>query len=201
MDINSLPSNSKKKQEVSIPKHENKVVVSNNVQIKKKSEINNISKKVLGDDIGNIISWVGKEIILPSLKRLADDTFHGILYRGEPTRPINNAQKSNAYWVSSQGTPAYKISNNRNYINSYDYNDLEFDSRLDADSVLSELCDMLERYQFVSVMDYYEVSGVTGYDYTADKWGWTDLTSAKIIFDRNGHYIIRFPKAIPDPRR
>jgi hypothetical protein len=69
-----------------------------------------------------------------------------------------------------------------------------FDTKKDANKVLSGLKDILERYNVVSVADLHDLVGESG-SYTDNKYGWTDLKEMKIVKKTNG-YMLRMPEVI-----
>lgn len=75
-----------------------------------------------------------------------------------------------------------------------DHNDIIFDTRSDAEAVLDALENIIGIYGQAFIIDYYELCGVTDYDYAASKYGWTDITKASINRVNNG-YLIKMPKA------
>ena len=64
-----------------------------------------------------------------------------------------------------------------------------------AVDVLNQMDDSIAEYQVVSVADFYDLVGLPA-PYTGNNYGWTDLSSAKIVGVRDG-YIIRLPRAVP----
>lgn len=71
--------------------------------------------------------------------------------------------------------------------------DVTFDNRYDAEEVLGALRDVLEETDEVSVADYYELAGVS-HTYMDRRYGWTNLVNSYISKNRDGDYIINFPK-------
>lgn len=79
---------------------------------------------------------------------------------------------------------------------SYSYDDLIFDMRGDAEVTLSRMYELLGTYRAVSIADMFDLAGVTSPNgYTDNKYGWTDLSEARVV-RVNGGYIIDLPRAI-----
>ena len=70
------------------------------------------------------------------------------------------------------------------------------DNRADAEEVLDSMLATIDKYGIVSVADMYDLVGITG-NYTDNKYGWTDLRSARIERERDGGYTINLPRALP----
>lgn len=73
-----------------------------------------------------------------------------------------------------------------------DLQDLIFETRGEAEEVLTNLLDIIADYQVVSVADLYDLVGITA-PFTANRYGWTELGSANVSRIREG-YIINLPK-------
>ena len=59
---------------------------------------------------------------------------------------------------------------------------------------MGEIC---ENYEFVSVADMYSIAEVSNDNYTLNKWGWTDISGAKVVPVSGGGYSIKMPRAMP----
>ena len=77
----------------------------------------------------------------------------------------------------------------------FDYDDIVFESRGEAELVREQMVDMIERYGFVTVADMYDMADLTS-PYTSNKYGWTNIRSAEAVRVRDG-YILKLPKAMP----
>lgn len=74
--------------------------------------------------------------------------------------------------------------------------DIIFDSRENAYLFLDELNKIIADYGVVSVADMHDLAGIACANFTATKYGWTDLSEVKVIRGRNG-YFIKFPRVVP----
>lgn len=202
--MENYTSNShKSKEQPALPEKKAKKVVSGKVQTKKRSEIRKFTDIFVAGDLASVGDYLLYDIVVPNIKRLVEDiSVSGI-------RMFLHGKDGAKSGGSSYGAP--KISY-RNYYeqdkrdvkssrddyrarNRFDYDEIVFDSRGDAEVVLTQMDEMLDRYKVVSVLDMYDAAGITP-PYTADKYGWTDLHSASIVPVRNG-YVIKLPKAFP----
>jgi hypothetical protein len=78
----------------------------------------------------------------------------------------------------------------------YEYDELLFDSRGEAESLLKDLDSYIRQYGMVSLAQYYEFAEMTS-DHTSNKYGWTDLRGAKVVPYRGKYRIANLPKAEP----
>ena len=69
------------------------------------------------------------------------------------------------------------------------------DSRGEAEEVLARMDELISTYGIVTVADFYDMCGITC-DYTANKYGWTNIRNAQVVRVRDG-YMIKMPKSMP----
>ena len=53
----------------------------------------------------------------------------------------------------------------------------------------------IANYGIASVADLYDLAGITCRNYTANRYGWTDIQSAKVIRTREG-YTLQLPRTV-----
>ena len=70
-----------------------------------------------------------------------------------------------------------------------------FEHRRDAETALDELVEIIARYGFASIADFYDLAGATCRTFSANKYGWLDVRTARVVRVREG-YIIKFPRPI-----
>lgn len=73
------------------------------------------------------------------------------------------------------------------------YEDIVFETRADANRAIESLCDVIESYGQASIGDLFDAAGISGGDYTDRRWGWTNISSARITPVRGG-YVLDLPK-------
>ena len=79
---------------------------------------------------------------------------------------------------------------------SYEYDELLFETRGDAESVLDAMNEIIAQYEVVSVADLYDLANVSNDNYAANKYGWTDIAGCRAVRVRDG-YILKLPKPMP----
>lgn len=171
--------------------------------VKAKPRKKGIAERLVIGLIGNAeqdgaLKYIGKEIIMPSIKDLSYNAIQSLasslLYGQDGQRPpVNksystrpNAQRTNYQSAYGSNPPVQKSKNVRQ-----DVEDYILETRQDAVIVLDSLIDQCERYGSVSIADYYDLVGVDS-TYTQGKYGWSDLSRARIITNRHG-FTIAFP--------
>ena len=201
--MSGYPGNShKSKDEKSTkPTGEKKIQkrVSKPAKTKKKGELRKFAEEFIVDDVKNIKTYVVTDVLIPTIK----DTIWDILTNTLDMFLFNGSKEHRR-----RGKSAPKISY-RDYYDSkndrgrkyevrdrFDYDDLEFDSRGEADAVLTGMLETIDTYGVVSVSDMYDMADVTA-PYTGNRYGWTSLRNAEVVRVRGNAYIIKLPKAKP----
>lgn len=193
MDTN-YPSNShkSKKKDKEIQK-----VVSGEVKTKKTSELKKIASIFVPEDVDDVKTYILTEQIIPTARDLIFDILKTMIYGGDlrDYRRGTSARTSYERYYDNRTSRKAGTSRNRN---SYDYDDIIFPSRGEAEDVLENMDDLMERYHNVSIADFYELAGLDC-PHTYNKYGWDDdnnLRNAKIVRYGDG-YMIKLPKARP----
>ena len=196
--------NSHKSKEQPIPDKKTGKVVSGKVKTRKKNEIRKFTDIFVASDLSSVGDYLFYDIVVPNVKRLLEDiSISGIRMflhgkDGARTSDRGFSQPKISYRSYYEGDKRESRPPSRDDYRSrgrFDYDDLVYDTRGDAEVVLTQMDEMLDRYKVVTVLDMYDAAGVTP-PYTADKYGWKDLHDAKIVPVRDG-YVIKLPKAFP----
>lgn len=190
------PNSYRTKYEKDLPEPKKKIekVISGNVKSKKKGELSKFVGAFISEDASNVKSYLLMEVLIPSAKKAVSDIITNgleLLFYGETIGKKKGVSSKISYKnYYEEDRPR----NNRVSTHSaYDYDELIFDNRGEADNVLSRMDELIYTYGLVSVADLYDLVGKTG-DYTDNKYGWTDIRNAKIVRVRDG-YIIKMPRA------
>lgn len=191
-------SNSHKSKEAqaetpAVEKRKVEKVVVGQVKTKKKSGLSKVFGNIVSEDARDIKSYLVKDIVIPTIKKTITETVDMILYGGS-----SKSRSSIPFRVSYRSyydEPRTRDARTPVPTAGYSYDDIIIGSRGEAEEVLSALNDMIDTYQIASVADLYDLVGLTG-NYTDNKYGWTNLSSADVIRVRDG-YMLKLPKAMP----
>ena len=203
-DVEYKPNSHKYKAEQAAKQneqHKKKIekVVSGTAKTKKKSEMSKFKDIFISEDVSNVKSYVLMDVLIPAMKKtLLDIVTTGadmILYGDERG--------------SRQRAPSERVSYRRCYDQrddrsidrvrtrtGYSYDDIILTNRGEAEEVLSRMDELIDQYGVVSVGDLYDLVGITG-TYTDQKYGWTNIRTAKPQRLRDGGYMLMLPKALP----
>jgi hypothetical protein len=166
-------------------------VISGTVRTKKKSGFSKFRDELLPDNTPSIKTYIIKDVVIPTIKRVISDTVDIFLYGSTKKERTTGTRISYRDYYDS---PSKRVET-QTRVTGYTYDDVIFDSRGEAEQVLSQMNDLIDTYQMVSVADLYDLVGITG-NFTDNRYGWTNLRNAEVQRVRDG-YVIRFPKALP----
>lgn len=169
-------------------------VVSGKTKKNEKSEIQKFGEALIPEDRETVKSYIIYKVLVPFFKRALVDGLNVLLYgEGAPKSSDRIGEKvsyRNRY-NPDQDRPRQSVQRGIR-----DYDQILFDERGDAEVVLEAMNDVIERYQTVSVADMYELAEYPFDNYTLNNYGWSDISSAKIMPVRDG-YIIKLPRPFP----
>lgn len=192
--MENYPSNSHKAREEVAEKKVEKVV-SGKTSTKKKSGIRKLSDTFLSEDVSNVKSYIFSEVLLPAAKKLVSDIITNgtnMLLYGEIKNKKGNSSKVSYSRYYDDRSRDYRSPVVRN---NFDYDEIIFETRGDAEAVLDAMYDILNQYKVVSVAELYDLASITTHNYTCNNYGWIDLRGSSVVRVRDG-YILKLPRAL-----
>lgn len=192
----------KQKNVPAIPEKKVEKVVKGKVKTKKKSEISKLSDVFISDDASNVKSYILMDVLVPTIKKaivdIGTDALNMIFLGG--TGRGKDSRRGNVNYVSysrfSEPRDRFSDSESRRPSTRFDYDNLIFETRADAEAVIEQMIDIIERYGVATVADLYD-SLEMSHPYTSNDYGWTSLRNADVIRARGGGYALKLPKALP----
>lgn len=170
-------------------------VVTGGTKIRKKSTLTKMANEFLPGDVDDVKRYVLRDVLIPTIKRTISDVVDMLL--GVNTTPRSSSPAGTRVSYRSY----YDARNDRRESTAlrprstpYSYDDVVFDRYDDAAEVLLRMRELVSRFDAVSVADLFDMTGNVG-NYTDNKYGWTDLSDARIERVSDG-YIIRLPRPI-----
>lgn len=172
-------------------------MVTGAAKTKKKSEARRFLSIFAPDDAENVKSSILSDVIVPGVKAAIADVISIVLF-GDTGRI--GSRKSGGSRIAYQKYYDDRRDDRREYGRpraavGFEYDDIIFETRGDADLVLDQLESAIAKYEVASVADLYDLAGVTCRNYTANRYGWSDIQSAKVVRTSEG-YVIRLPRAV-----
>lgn len=179
-------------------------ITSKKATIRKKSPLVRFREVFFGDDARSVASYVAQDVLLPAAKDMISDavtqTVERILFGDSSPARRGTSRSSNAsYTPYHRASASYKKSSgtsdrrgDRRKRASHDFDDIEFDTRAEAEVVLDRLYDLVNDYDYATVSDLYDLVGIDA-KFTDENYGWYDLRGSTIRRIRSG-YILDLPK-------
>jgi len=198
----NYPDNSysarEQQQKTDQPERKLEKVVNGETKTRKKSEVKKFASFLVPEDTENVKSYILMDVIIPGIKNAIADVVSIILF-GEAGR-LGQSRKSSGSKISYQKYYRDDRDNRRSDGRlaasvGFEYDDILFETRGDADLVLDQMESAIDIYSVVSVADLYDLAGITCRNYTAHNYGWTDIRNAKVVRVRDG-YILQLPRTV-----
>lgn len=197
------PNSHKSKEETAVAEtsKERKIqkVVSGKVKTKK-NDGRKLANMFISEDATNVKSYIILDVLVPTIKKtlfdIVTDSLDMILNGGTGSRKSKSGNKVSyrSYYDDGRNSRSHDRENNYRSGSRFDYDDLVFDTRGEAEAVREEMLDVIDRYGFVTVADMYDMADLSA-PYTSSKYGWTNIRTAEVVRVRDG-YILKLPKAL-----
>lgn len=176
-------------------------VVKSRVTTQKKSIGQKFSEAFLSDESGGVGSYIYNDVLIPALKDTFVDMVEGAinmaLYgdtrrRSRGRSSISRTSIERIPYDDRFGSHSKRRSAPRGRAR-YEMDNLVFDSRADADTLLDTLTEYLDKYDSVSVGDVFESLDIPtqANDF---RYGWYELGGAHIRKSRDGGYVLEMPR-------
>lgn len=186
-------------------------VVTNNVEKRKKSLFKRFTSVFIGGDSKTVIHYVLTEVLLPQAKDMiteaASQGFERLIYGDGVSRPgrrgigVPRPQGSgvpyNRYATRGNNPIGRAGGEDRRphaEPRSQNIDDILLATRVEAETVLDRMYDLLKEYESASISDLYSLVGWSS-NYVDQKWGWMDLHGSQVRRTHDG-YILEFPRPV-----
>lgn len=200
-----LKPNSHAYKEQQKKEHKTEKVVQGEVTTRKKSLVKRAEGAMLSEDASTVKEYLFWDVLIPAVKELVaesvkkavDAIFYGdrrtssSLERNKGTTYVryDKASYDRPYRSSSSRSARVEPRTSYNRRAAHDFDDIILESRTDAENVLDALVDSTMNYGLVSVADFYEMVGLDP-KYTDWKWGWYELSKARVERVRSGYIVV-----------
>ena len=181
--------------------HKSEKIVKGKVKTRKQTFGRKVARAIFAEDLPDVKEHVVWDVIIPgirdgirnSLINIVESIFGG---------GISNGSRSGGSRVSYRngGTAYDRQFNNRSRRSEgmYTFEDVIFDNRGEAEEVRDQLNYNIERYGYVSILDYYDMCGLRTRPADAN-FGWTNIQYATV--ERvSGGWLLRLPDVMPIER-
>ena len=187
---------------VEVPEKHADKVISGEVKTKKRSLIKRFTDIFFKESLTDVKTYIVQDVIVPAIcENIVDiiTSTAGMLFLGEATRRIRGRGQSNGSKISydkmyngrQEKMPSYSRSKL-----AYNFDDIWFENRGDAELVLESMFDILNsEYRQVTVADLYDLVGKST-TFTQNKYGWRDLRGARVAVSPSRGYFLDLPKCM-----
>lgn len=176
-------------------------VVKSRVTTQKKSLGQKFGETFLSDESGGVGLYIFNDVLIPALKDTFVDMVEGAInmaFYGDTRRrsrgrsSFSRGSVERISYDDRFGSHSKRRSAPRGRAR-YEMDNLVFDSRADADTLLDTLTEYLDKYDSVSVGDVFESLDIPtqANDF---RYGWYELGGAHIRKSRNGGYVLEMPR-------
>ena len=187
-------------------------VVVGTATTKKKTELSKFAGKLFSiEDKETLKSHLVDDVLIPGIKNtildiIIDGASRALGGRGRGRTTYSSGGSKVSYrdfygGGSSQPAVAGGGASNRP---RFDFDEIIFPTRGDAEAVRDQMTDVIDRYGFVTVGDMYDMADLPQ-PWTSQKYGWeknsngNPMAHSSVIPVRDG-YVIKLPKASPIER-
>lgn len=194
-------SNSHRSKEENSKTTERKVqkVVSGKVKEKKKSGVRKFADTFISEDVGSVKNYIIGDFIIPLIQKTICDIFEEIpktIFYGKSRNKRSSGDRvSYRSYSDRRDYRRYDDPRDSRSRTRFDSDDIIFDSRGEAEKVLSVMDEIMDEYELVRVSDFYDLAGLSC-PYVWNDYGWTNIRNAEVVRVRDG-YVIKMPKATP----
>lgn len=219
METSEFPSNSNKaKQAAAQPAPEKKIeqVVSPGEAVRRKKSLGKRFREffITSEDPRSVAEYLWQEHIATGIRDLIFDTasaglerkLYGDTYRGGARRrgasgngsPANNMFNTltnyGAFSSGPLGNPNQSSGGglSRQARRTLNFGEIVIPTKLAAENVLTQMFDVVDRFEEVTVADFIQMIGDTP-DFMHEKYGWTDLRGSRVVRAKGGGYTFSFP--------
>lgn len=173
-------------------------VVDGNLKTKT-NKVRKLTDTFVAEDIKTVTNFAVTDVVVPALKemffKVVKDGLEMFLFGSRSRSNSRSGVDSVSYRNYYDGGRSSHQTSVRNS-SRMDYEDIVFETRGQAERVIVEMENVINRYGFVTVADMFDMVELTA-PYTGNKYGWTSVRHAEPIRLMGGGYVIKLPKAMP----
>ena len=140
-------------------------VVNGTAKTRKQSEVKKFAGIFMPDEVGDVKTFIITDVVIPGLKNAIADVVSIVLF-GEAGR-IGTRKNAGSKVSYQRYYDDPRRDDRRNYnqrprpVAGFEFDDIIFDNRGDADLVLDQLESVIANYGMASVLDLYDLARIT----------------------------------------
>lgn len=180
-----------------------KAEIKGGVKIQKKSGFQKFIGTFIAEDATNVKDYLVNDVLIPNAKAAISDVVSNgvnmILYGdAAPRRTSTSSGGQRVQKIQYGGivnSSSKQIQHRRTVKHDFDFENIVFSNRGDAEIILNNLTDALESYGVVTVADLYDAVSIETHNYMLNNYGWDDLSSSAVRRVPDGYILL-----LPDPK-
>lgn len=177
------------------------VAIKGPVQTKKKNPVMKFADVFISEDVSNVKSWLLGDVLIPTIKKAIMGALDMTLPGGHVTYGASRQDATpkisyRKFYDDPRDVDRFAQQSRVTSKSRFDYDTIRFDYKSDAEIVLDQLNEAITEYKLVTVNDLYDACRLQA-PYTADKFGWTNLSRARVVRTGDGGYVLDLPPARP----
>lgn len=153
----------------------------------------------ISEDAANVKSYIFMDVLVPAIKKavsdIVTDGIDMILYGGTGGSDGRSRRKSSDKISYRSYYDSRRDGHQDGPRSRFEYDDIVFETRGEAEAVRREMLEVIDRYGFVTVADMYDMADLTA-PYTSNNYGWVNIRNAEPVRVKGG-YVLKLPKASP----
>ena len=171
--MDQFPSNSKRPERSRDEPKKVERVVQGEVVRRKTPLGRRLTQNIIGGDAQSVWGYMFGEVLIPAARDMVSDALTGGIeraifgegsnrtrgsHRGRPARTDYNNMASRSRLVNQRDEPRREMSRRSRVTHNFD--EIVLEQRVEAEEVLDRMDAWLDKYNFVSVAEFYELCGV-----------------------------------------
>ncbi len=191
----------KEEQRNAVPEEKRVTKVVKNPVKTKKNEVRRLADIFISEDVANVKEYIFMDVLVPAIKKaIFDIVTNGIdmfLYgsTGRNKNTVSGTKVNYRTYYEQKNTSGYHGSESVKNRNGFEYDDIIFSSRGEAEAVKQQMQAAIKKYGFVTVADLYDMVDQPA-PYTSQKYGWIDVSNTEVARYR-GDYMLKLSRAVP----
>ena len=165
-------------------------------KVKKKGAVRKFADTFISEDVSSVKDYIINDFIIPLIQKTICDVFEEIpktIFYGKSSKGRRSYSDRVSYRSYSDRDRRYRDREEPRNRSRFDSDDIVFDSRGEAEKVLSVMDEIMDEYDLVRVSDLYDLAGLSC-PYVWNDYGWTNIRNAEVVRVRDG-YVIKMPRA------
>ena len=181
------------------------VITTGTAKAQTPGTISKLTRNIISPDAKNMKSYIVDNVIVPSIKKICSDvltTGVHLLFGGEASARRGGTAGRVSYTNYndvdrfSSGRPTKPAATNYNKGSVALFDEIEVETKVEAEEILTRMSEYLEVYPSISVGDLYDLAGIPSFPHTYHQYGWRTVAEAKPVRTTSG-WLLRMPPVEP----